>query len=130
MLLYCYQRTCNELDKAKVPLPPIEGDVSFEEVSFSFVKGSAPVLRDINLAIKAGTFVGIVGQSGSGKSTLMKLLPRLYQPDQGRILIDGYAIDKVELYSLRRQIGIVPQARSKKSTGLGTEKRLAIRRRR
>ncbi len=99
----------NELDKAKVPLPPIEGDVSFEAVSFSFIKGSTPVLRDVNLAIKAGTFVGIVGQSGSGKSTLMKLLPRLYQPDQGRILIDGYAIDKVELYSLRRQIGIVPQ---------------------
>jgi ATP-binding cassette subfamily B protein len=53
--------------------------------------------------------VGIVGQSGSGKSTLTKLLPRLYSPNQGRILIDGFNIDKVELYSLRRQIGIVPQ---------------------
>ena len=53
--------------------------------------------------------LGIVGQSGSGKSTLMKLLPRLYAPEEGRILIDGYDIDKVELYSLRRQIGIVPQ---------------------
>jgi len=50
-----------------------------------------------------------VGQSGSGKSTLMKLLPRLYSPTKGRILVDGYDIDKVELYSLRRQIGIVPQ---------------------
>jgi ATP-binding cassette subfamily B protein len=54
-------------------------------------------------------FVGIVGQSGSGKSTMMKLLPRLYPLDSGRILIDGYDISKVELYSLRRQIGIVPQ---------------------
>jgi len=53
--------------------------------------------------------VGVVGQSGSGKSTLMKLLPRLYKPTEGRILIDHYDIDKVELYSLRRQIGIVPQ---------------------
>ena len=53
--------------------------------------------------------MGIVGQSGSGKSTLMKLLPRLYDPQEGRILIDGYDIGKVELYSLRRQIGIVPQ---------------------
>ena len=59
--------------------------------------------------MQAGTFVGIVGQSGSGKSTLMKLLPRLYAPQSGRLLIDGYDIDKVELYSLRRQIGIVPQ---------------------
>jgi ATP-binding cassette subfamily B protein len=99
----------NELDKGKVPLPPLQGDVSFEDLNFSFSKSTAPVLKDINLNIKAGTFVGIVGQSGSGKSTLVKLLPRLYAPDQGRILIDGYDIDKVELYSLRRQIGIVPQ---------------------
>ena len=53
--------------------------------------------------------MGVVGQSGSGKSTLMKLLPRLYSPNEGRIFVDGYDIDKVELYSLRRQIGIVPQ---------------------
>jgi ATP-binding cassette subfamily B protein len=99
----------NELDKAKVPLPSLQGDVSFENLSFAFSKGSPPVLKDVDLHVKAGTFVGIVGQSGSGKSTLMKLLPRLYAPDQGRILIDGYDIDKVELYSLRRQIGIVPQ---------------------
>ncbi len=97
------------VDKAKVPLPPIEGDVTFENLSFRFRKDMAPVLKDVNLNVKAGTFVGIVGQSGSGKSTLMKLLPRLYAPDEGRILIDGYDIDKVELYSLRRQIGIVPQ---------------------
>ena len=99
----------NELDKAKVPLPSLQGDVSFENLSFTFSKGSQPVLNDVDLHVKAGTFIGIVGQSGSGKSTLMKLLPRLYSPDQGRILIDGYDIDKVELYSLRRQIGIVPQ---------------------
>ncbi|HAO68051.1 MAG TPA: peptidase C39 [Verrucomicrobiales bacterium] len=99
----------NDVDKAKVPLPPINGDVRFEDLTFSFNKATAPVLNEINLSIKSGTFVGIVGQSGSGKSTLMKLLPRLYSPDKGRILIDGYDIDKVELYSLRRQVGIVPQ---------------------
>ena len=99
----------DEQDKAKVPLPPIEGAVSFDNLTFGFTPGSAPVLNDVSLDVKAGTFVGIVGQSGSGKSTLMKLLPRLYSPGQGRILIDGYDIDKVELYSLRRQIGIVPQ---------------------
>ena len=99
----------DEVDKSKVMLPPLAGDVRFENLSFRFRPGQPEVLKDVNLEIPAGTFVGIVGQSGSGKSTLMKLLPRLYDPGQGRILIDGYDIGKVELYSLRRQIGIVPQ---------------------
>jgi ATP-binding cassette subfamily B protein len=96
-------------DRANIPLPPVEGDVVFENVCFSFSPGGTEVLTNINLHVPKGTFVGIVGQSGSGKSTLMKLLPRLYAPSKGRILVDGYNIDKVELYSLRRQIGIVPQ---------------------
>jgi subfamily B ATP-binding cassette protein HlyB/CyaB len=96
-------------DRANIPLPPVEGDVVFENVSFSFSPGGREVLSNVSLHVPKGTFVGIVGQSGSGKSTLMKLLPRLYSPTQGRILVDGYNIDKVELYSLRRQIGIVPQ---------------------
>ena len=99
----------NEVDKSKVMLPPIQGQVRFENLSFSFGPGKPEVLKDVNLEIESGTFVGIVGQSGSGKSTLMKLLPRLYDPTKGRILIDDYDINKVELYSLRRQIGIVPQ---------------------
>ena len=99
----------DEVDKSKVMLPPLLGDVRFENLSFRFRPGQPEVLKDVNLEISAGTFVGIVGQSGSGKSTLMKLLPRLYDPGEGRILIDGYDIGKVELYSLRRQIGIVPQ---------------------
>ncbi|MFM7674125.1 MAG: peptidase domain-containing ABC transporter [Synechococcus sp.] len=99
----------DEADQAKIPLPPIHGDVTFEDVTYTFPGSPAPVLRHIDLQIPQGTFVGIVGQSGSGKSTLMKLLPRLYRPDSGRVLIDQYDIDKVELYSLRRQIGIVPQ---------------------
>ncbi|MEB3305004.1 MAG: peptidase domain-containing ABC transporter [Cyanobacteriota bacterium] len=99
----------NEADKANIPLPSIEGKVVFENVSFAFVPGAPDVLSSINLTIEPGTFVGVVGQSGSGKSTLMKLLPRLYAPSRGRILVDQYDIAKVELYSLRRQIGIVPQ---------------------
>jgi subfamily B ATP-binding cassette protein HlyB/CyaB len=99
----------NEADKQKIPLPPIEGEVVFQDVSFAFTPASPIVLKHVDLQIPAGTFVGVVGQSGSGKSTLMKLLTRLYAPTAGRILIDHYDIDKVELYSLRRQIGIVPQ---------------------
>jgi ATP-binding cassette subfamily B protein len=99
----------DEVDKSKVMLPPLQGEVRFDNLSFRFRPGQPQVLKDVNLEIPSGTFVGIVGQSGSGKSTLMKLLPRLYAPEEGRILIDGYDIGKVELYSLRRQIGIVPQ---------------------
>jgi ATP-binding cassette subfamily B protein len=66
-------------------------------------------LANVNLDFAPGTFVGIVGESGSGKSTLMKLLQRLYDPTAGYIQIDGYDISKVELYSLRRQIGMVLQ---------------------
>ena len=99
----------NETDKAKIPLPSIKGNISFENISFSFKRESEYVLNHVDLEVNAGQFVGIVGQSGSGKSTLVKLLPRLYSPKIGRVLVDGYDINKVELYSLRRQIGIVPQ---------------------
>ena len=99
----------NELDKQKISMPPVNGKVGFEDVTFSFDKSKSNVLDKVSFEIDKGQFVGIVGESGSGKSTLMKLLSRLYSPNQGKIKIDGYDIDKVELYSLRRQIGIVPQ---------------------
>ncbi|HAN47070.1 MAG TPA: type I secretion system permease/ATPase [Cyanobacteria bacterium UBA8156] len=96
-------------DRTNIPMPAIEGSVKFEEVSFRFGKDGPLQLVNISLDFPAGTFVGIVGQSGSGKSTLTKLISRLYDPLQGRIQIDNYDIGKVELYSLRRQIGIVLQ---------------------
>ncbi len=99
----------SEADRGHIPLPPVKGDVVFENLSFRFNPGGPEVLTNVSLHVPSGTFTGIVGQSGSGKSTLMKLLPRLYSPTKGRILVDGYDIDKVELYSLRRQVGIVPQ---------------------
>ncbi|MBD2718264.1 peptidase domain-containing ABC transporter [Synechococcus sp. FACHB-909] len=99
----------SEADRGHIPLPPVKGDVVFENLSFRFNPGGPEVLSNVSLHVPPGTFTGVVGQSGSGKSTLMKLLPRLYAPTKGRILVDGYDIDKVELYSLRRQVGIVPQ---------------------
>ena len=96
-------------DKLNIPLPPIKGSVSYQDLSFRFNKKGPLQLNQVSLDINQGEFVAIVGQSGSGKSTLMKLLSRLYDPDAGKISIDGYDISKVELYSLRRQIGIVPQ---------------------
>ncbi|WP_442947432.1 peptidase domain-containing ABC transporter [Nostoc sp.] len=90
-------------------MPSIQGSVRFENLSFSFSEHGPMQLSNINLDFPTGSFIGIVGQSGSGKSTLLKLLPRLYEPKSGKILIDGYDISKVELYSLRRQIGMVLQ---------------------
>ncbi len=96
-------------DVDQIGMPAIDGNVRFDKVSFRFGKKGPYQVDNVSLIIKAGSFVGIVGQSGSGKSTLMKLLPRLYNIETGRIFIDDYDISKVELSSLRRQIGIVPQ---------------------
>jgi ATP-binding cassette subfamily B protein len=93
----------------QIPMPEIRGAVRYENISFRFGNTGDPQLFEINLDLPAGAFIGVVGTSGAGKSTLTKLLPRLYEPDSGRILIDGYDIGKVELYSLRRQMGIVLQ---------------------
>jgi HlyB family type I secretion system ABC transporter len=99
----------NEIDRGNIPMPTIKGNVKFDNVSFRFATTGPLNLDGVNLEFTAGKFIGIVGQSGSGKSTLMKLLPRLYPLESGRILVDDYDIAKVELYSLRQQIGIVPQ---------------------
>ncbi len=93
----------------QISMPPIEGSIRFEGVRFRFGTKGPYQVDSVDLSIASGSFVGIVGQSGSGKSTLTKLIPKLYQPDEGRIFIDDYDIAKVNLSSLRRQIGIVPQ---------------------
>jgi len=99
----------DESDRNNIPLPAVQGDVKYENVSFRFAASGPLQLSNVSVEIPSGTFAAIVGQSGSGKSTMTKLLARLYEPEAGRIVVDGYDISKVELYSLRRQIGIVPQ---------------------
>ena len=96
-------------DKINIPMKKVDGSIKIDDLSFRFGKTGPLIISQINLNIDAGQFVAIVGQSGSGKSTLTKLIPRLYEPINGKILIDGFDIAKVELYSLRSQIGIVPQ---------------------
>ena len=98
-----------DLDKKNIPIPAIQGQVSYEDVSFRFNSKGPLQLSKVDINVEAGQFVAIVGQSGSGKSTLTKLLTRLYEPVSGLISIDKMDISKVELYSLRRQIGVVPQ---------------------
>ncbi|MFM7427942.1 MAG: ABC transporter ATP-binding protein [Elainella sp.] len=91
-----------------VPLPPVTGKVELQQLSFGY-QPDQPVLRQINLLAQPGEAIALVGASGAGKTTLVNLLPRFYDPQQGRVLIDGVDVRQVTLASLRRQIGIVPQ---------------------
>jgi len=93
------------------PLPVIEGHVRFEGVSFAYDGGpdSDAALRDIDLEAAPGEMIALVGPSGAGKTTLVHLLPRFYDPQQGRITIDGHNIHQVTLQSLRDAIGIALQ---------------------
>jgi len=85
----------------------IDGDVEFRHVRFSY--GEHEVLHDINIRVKAGSSLAIVGPTGSGKSTLVNLLPRLFDATQGQVLVDGINVRALPLEVLRRQIGYVPQ---------------------
>ncbi len=98
-----------ENDRNNIPLPAINGSVKYENIYFRFRTDGPLQLCNVNIEFAPGEFIGIVGGSGAGKSTLTKLLIRLYEVESGRILIDGYDISKVELNSLRRQVGFVPQ---------------------
>jgi ATP-binding cassette subfamily B protein len=93
----------------RIIMPPIEGEIIFQNIQFRYKPSSPLLLSGVSLTIPQGKFVAVVGTSGSGKSTLTKLVARLYNPEGGTVLVDGIDISKVELYSLRRQIGIVPQ---------------------
>ena len=93
----------------RAALPPIQGRLRLDHVTFRYRLDGAPVLEDVSIDIPAGQVVGIVGPSGSGKSTLTKLLQRLYVPESGRVLIDGSDLALVDPAWLRRQIGVVLQ---------------------
>lgn len=89
-------------------LPPVEGEIVFSRVSFAYEPG-ATVLKEINLKIKPGESVALVGPSGAGKTTIANLIPRFYDPVGGAIFLDGHNLKNVTFSSLRRQIGIVAQ---------------------
>jgi len=95
-------------DKVAIPMPRIEGRIVFKGVTFGY-DPSRPVLQEFNLDVKPGETIGVVGRSGAGKTTMMNLLCRFYDPDAGRIEIDGFDARRIRLEDLRRQIAVVPQ---------------------
>ena len=86
----------------------VQGDVQFEHVNFSYLPNK-PVLKDVNLEVKAGSLVAIVGPTGAGKTTLINLIMRFYQPDSGIIRVDGNDISKLTLNQLRTKFSMVLQ---------------------
>ncbi|MBR6383372.1 MAG: ABC transporter ATP-binding protein [Lachnospiraceae bacterium] len=92
-----------------VELKDVKGDIKFDDVSFRYKDSAHRVLRHINLDVKAGSYVALVGSSGGGKTTLCSLIPRFYEVSNGSISIDGKDIRDVTLKSLRDNIGIVQQ---------------------
>jgi subfamily B ATP-binding cassette protein MsbA len=102
-------KTEQDAEKGQLELPRIAQSVTFDDVTFHYESQSVPALNDINLTIRAGEMVALVGSSGSGKTTLVNMIPRFYEPTAGRILIDGIDIQSYTLRSLRSQIGMVSQ---------------------
>ena len=90
------------------PLPPIQGRVTFENVTFEYRPGE-PALRNMSIDVEPGQVLAIVGPSGAGKSTIANLIPRFYDPQSGRICVDGIDIRNVTVASLREQLAMVPQ---------------------
>ena len=92
-----------------IELPDVNGVVRFEDVTFRYFGGGEPVLKDVSFEARPGETIALLGATGSGKTTIINLLPRFYDPTEGRITIDGNDLRDVTVESLRRQIGIVLQ---------------------
>lgn len=96
-------------DRGTVALTGIRQGIEFQGVSLRYESQTAPALAGVDFSIKAGEVVALVGGSGGGKTTLVSLLPRFYEPTEGRILLDGLPLESYTLQSLRTHIGIVSQ---------------------
>jgi subfamily B ATP-binding cassette protein MsbA len=98
-----------ESDTGTKTLGRARGDVEFRGVSFGYDEAKGDVLRNVSIAVPAGTTLALVGQSGSGKSTIANLVPRFYDPREGQVLLDGEDVRQYTLLDLRRQISLVSQ---------------------
>jgi len=91
------------------PAPKLEGRIEFRDVTFSYKEELPPALKGISFEVKPGEFMALVGRIGTGKTTLCNLIPRLFNPSSGRLLLDGREVQSIPLEDLRRNIGYVPQ---------------------
>ena len=98
-----------EIDEGDLDIERVHGEIRFESVGFTYPESDEPVLRGVDLVMAPGTVTALVGRSGSGKTTLAKLVPRFYQPQTGRVLIDEVDARRYRLASLRRQVALVSQ---------------------
>jgi len=96
-------------DENVMNINDIEGEIEFRNLTFSYKNTDEPVLKDINLRIEKGMNLAIVGPTGSGKTTLVNLIPRIFNPLDGTVFIDGILVKKIPLKVLRANIGYVPQ---------------------
>jgi len=100
---------CETESPAAHELGPLKYKIEFKDIVFTYPGSETPALKQVNLSVEAGHNVALVGPNGSGKTTLANLIPRFYDPDSGRILIDGKDIREAKLHSLRSQVGMVTQ---------------------
>lgn len=98
-----------ETDQGKVNIDKTRGQIEFDKVNFGYDSSKQPVLSNLSFKIQPGQTVALVGHSGSGKSTIANLIPRFYEVNQGRVLIDGHCVKSFELANLRQQIAFVSQ---------------------
>ncbi len=96
-------------EKIFLKRPSLKGAIEFDQISLSYQEESVPALNNVSFRIQPGEHVGIIGRAGSGKSSIQKLLLKLYQPTQGRILVDGSEINQIDPAELRYHIGYIPQ---------------------
>jgi ATP-binding cassette, subfamily B, multidrug efflux pump len=103
-----------DIQETEAPYKPttVKGDVSFQNVSYSYAKNDEQVVKNLSFSVKAGQTIGIIGSTGSGKTTVAKLIPRLYDVDEGRVLVDGVDVREYDIETLRSSIGFVPQKAS------------------
>ena len=112
-----WRRLCEPFDEPILPeegadareCPLLDGPVTFESVAFTYPETTRPVLRDVSFTMEPGKVTALVGYTGAGKSSIAKLLGRTYDPDAGRILVNGIDLRDLHLDSFRPRLGIVPQ---------------------